>query len=302
MVHSLFLSPNPVLAPVLCLVKPLSIIYQLENAEEFTSDVFKPATRSSENSLFSSKRSQQILDDGRNHDSFFSNSTRHLKALIFLDVLIQRDAEPCMSSPEARTVHFHLRCFTPPRHSNKNTPAVNTLSPSSSSVSVALGSHCSSRVELHHFFVYPASCCPVGCKVSLVLVVCLHTHTVTHTHTAPQMRALPLSLLSCVCLLRLLSSCTAFEFGQFSRCAQSSLTAPGRRLKGGESERQFQSERKKERKREEGVRERFVVASVAVSSALWIGGEWREGGSDGGRDGGSQSFITSVLFMLLTRV
>lgn len=101
--------------------------------------------------------------------------------MIFLDVLIQRDAEPCMFSPEARTVHFHLRCFTPPRHSNKNTPAVNTLSPSSSSVSVALCSHCSSRVELHNFFVYPASCCPVGCKVSLVLVVCTHTHTVTHT-------------------------------------------------------------------------------------------------------------------------
>lgn len=136
---------------------------------------------------------------------------------------------------------------------------------------------------------------------SVTCSCCVHAHTHSHAHTAPQMRASLLSLLSCVCLLRLLSSRTAFEFGQFSRCAQSSLTAPGRRLKGGESERQFQSE-KKERKREEGVRERFVVASVAVSSALWIGGEWREGGSDGGRDGGSQSFITSVLFMLLTHV
>lgn len=122
---------------------------------------------------------------------------------------------------------------------------------------------------------------------SVTCSCCVHAHTHSHAHTAPQMRASPLSLLSCVCLLRLLSSRNAFEFGQFSRCAQSSLTAPGRRLKGGESERQFQSE-KKERKKEGGGCKREIRCCRRLPSLPPSGSE-ESGGREAVTEGGMEA-------------
>lgn len=146
---------------------------------------------------------------------------------------VQCDTEPCMFTPNTQTVQPHLHGFTPPRHTNsqhshsRHLAAEVLFLPAFTSTLVLCASairfhpsHCS-RMELHHFFVYPVSCCPVGLPYK-------HTHAVTHTDVDR------LQFIS-LCLPPSLLLHTAFEFGQFSLCAQSSLAALGRQASGGET-------------------------------------------------------------------
>lgn len=120
-----------------------------------------------------------------------------------------------------------------------------------------------------------------------------HTQTQTYTNTQPYFsffaRFLPLALLLC----------TALEFGQLSLCAQWSLAAPGnnwmkgRWVKGGETERQSESKRKRRR-----VCKRRTTTSFAFSCAPFSS-ESRTAAKREGGEGAGPIFITSVLFMLL---
>lgn len=145
-------------------------------------------------------------------------------------------------------------------------------------------------MKLHNFSVYLASCCPVGSNVTVVLA--LQTHI--HTNMQPSF-----SFLARFCLL-LFSFALPWSLDS-SASVLSQASQPqgpselkGRWVKGGETERQSESKRK--RRREWKIRTLFAVLVLLFSSEQNSSRERRRGGS------GANLYYICFIHVVDTRV